>query len=566
VAQRPSVRWNEGKQRWMAWVRFPDGSRRKVERVEKADAERDLNELLARRAEEAAPDPRRLRLATFNDVMDDWFDAGCPKAAVSKNSRHARTKSENTIATARYLLDGHVRPVIGGLRVDRTRTERVERVFQRMDGDGYATSTIDHAWSYLNQACQHAVRRRKIKINPAADVLLPEARPPRQRKSLTVEQVRTLLTVAIRQDRRPALWLTGLMCGPRPGELTGLRWPLVDIDSDDPHILFDERANEVNKRYVGQADPKTSRKGAIGLHPLVIAALRRHRTEMTMLGLYDPEGFVFPTRNGTAISVSNLRRAFRRLLDRAGLPGQDWTTYELRHTFVSVVSDQLGDLAKVADLAGHSNTKTTEGYRHAIRETLPHAVNAWNSLLNQHHDRDVDASSPAGRTFATWDPTASSIPAATQQTLWDLEWLERHEHLWVSGPAGTGKSHFVEALGHRAIDQGHHVACTTLSRLGALARRHPTERSITQAVDDLLQADLVVIDGLGPLPASRDATEAFSRLVRRANQTCSLAITSRVDPIGLDQLMPAQETSDIDQLVRQAHILRTDSDADHQAA
>jgi DNA replication protein DnaC len=110
------------------------------------------------------------------------------------------------------------------------------------------------------------------------------------------------------------------------------------------------------------------------------------------------------------------------------------------------------------------------------------------------------------------------------------------------------------------------VACTTLSRLGALARRHPTERSITQAVDDLLQADLVVIDGLGPLPASRDATEAFSRLVRRANQTCSLAITSRVDPIGLDQLMPALETSDIDQLVRQAHILRTDSDADHQAA
>jgi hypothetical protein len=30
--------------------------------------------------------------------------------------------------------------------------------------------------------------------------------------------------------------------------------------------------------------------------------------------------------------------------------------------------------------------------------------------------------------------------------------------------------------------------------------------------------------------------------------------------------MPALETSDIDQLVRQAHILRTDSDADHQAA
>jgi hypothetical protein len=47
MARRPTVRWNEGNQRWMAWVRFPDGSRRKVERYERADAEADLQELLA---------------------------------------------------------------------------------------------------------------------------------------------------------------------------------------------------------------------------------------------------------------------------------------------------------------------------------------------------------------------------------------------------------------------------------------------------------------------------------------------------------------------------------------
>jgi hypothetical protein len=53
----------------MAWVRFPDGSRRKVERIEKADAERDLQKLLAERAQEnGSPPASRLRLATFNDV------------------------------------------------------------------------------------------------------------------------------------------------------------------------------------------------------------------------------------------------------------------------------------------------------------------------------------------------------------------------------------------------------------------------------------------------------------------------------------------------------------------
>jgi hypothetical protein len=39
--------------------------------------------------------------------------------------------------------------------------------------------------------------------------------------SFTIDQVQTLLTVAIPKDPRPALWLTGLMCGLRPGELTG---------------------------------------------------------------------------------------------------------------------------------------------------------------------------------------------------------------------------------------------------------------------------------------------------------------------------------------------------------
>ncbi len=66
MGQRPTVRWNEGAGRWMAWVRFPDGSRRKVERVEKVDAQRDLDELLALRAQDLAPEPRGVRKATFN--------------------------------------------------------------------------------------------------------------------------------------------------------------------------------------------------------------------------------------------------------------------------------------------------------------------------------------------------------------------------------------------------------------------------------------------------------------------------------------------------------------------
>ena len=150
-----------------------------------------------------------------------------------------------------------------------------------------------------------------------------------------------------------------------------------------PSIDVAERALEVDDHYVGQAAPKTARgRRRIGLHPLLVAALSRHRDELQLLGLYDPEGFVFCTRNGTPMTMSNLRRAFQQLCERAGL-GSDWTTYELRHSFVSLVADQLDDLVKVADLAGHVDTRTTEGYRHAVRPSLPHAIEAWNRLLER---------------------------------------------------------------------------------------------------------------------------------------------------------------------------------------
>lgn len=161
----------------MAWVRFPDGSRRKVERAEKADAEQDLIELLALRAADESVGARRRRLATFDEVIEAWTDAGCPNVTISARSRRARAKSQNTLETIGYLLDGHVRPEIGKLRVDRTPTDTVEAVFKKMADKGYATSTIDHAWVYLNQACLHGVRQRQIDTNPAAEVLLPEARP-----------------------------------------------------------------------------------------------------------------------------------------------------------------------------------------------------------------------------------------------------------------------------------------------------------------------------------------------------------------------------------------------------
>lgn len=79
--------------------------------------------------------------------------------------------------------------------------------------------------------------------------------------------------------------------------------------------------------------------------------------------------------------------------------------------------------------------------------------------------RRKNASFPSGKTFSSWRPEQSSIPEATQNALATLEWIHRHENLAVAGPSGTGKSHFVEALAHAAIEKNLRVCWFTLESL-----------------------------------------------------------------------------------------------------
>jgi DNA replication protein DnaC len=166
---------------------------------------------------------------------------------------------------------------------------------------------------------------------------------------------------------------------------------------------------------------------------------------------------------------------------------------------------------------------------------------------------------PAGKTFDAWEPDASSIPKQTQQALRTLEWVGRAESLCVCGPSGSGKSHFVEALAHLAIDKGKTVAWHTLESLAGLLRRHRADDSVGKAIGKLIRSDLIVIDDVGLLPVAPDAAEALFRLVDAAYEKRSIALTSNIHPAGFDELMPKTlAAATVDRLLHHAHVLVTD--------
>ncbi len=169
------------------------------------------------------------------------------------------------------------------------------------------------------------------------------------------------------------------------------------------------------------------------------------------------------------------------------------------------------------------------------------------------------AALPAGKTFASWREHDSSIPAPTQLALATLEWVGRAENLAISGPSGTGKTHFVEALAHQVIDAGMRVSWFTLESLTTTIARAGVDGSIARAVQRITRAELIVIDDIGMLPSGQAAAEAFYRVVDAAYERRSIAVTSNIHPSGYDTIMPKTlATAAVDRLLHHAHVITTE--------
>lgn len=169
---------------------------------------------------------------------------------------------------------------------------------------------------------------------------------------------------------------------------------------------------------------------------------------------------------------------------------------------------------------------------------------------------------PTGKTFDAWDDKLSSIPAPTQRALRTLEWVTRAENLVVCGPSGTGKTHFLEALGQAAVDAGHKVIWFSLEDLGALVRRHGADDTASKAIRRIMRADVIVIDDIGLLPVTTETAEALYRVVDAAYEKRSVALSSNLHPAGFDELMPKTiANATVDRLMHHAHLVLTTGDS-----
>jgi integrase len=185
--------------------------------------------------------------------------------------------------------------------------------------------------------------------------------------------------------------VVSLLTGARTEELRALRWEHVHLegrpDVTPPVLPFVEVWRWV--RAGGDTKTMKSRR-TIALPDLCVRALVTLRAQQdaerrTAGEQWHETGLVFTTRLGTA----NVRRDFRRALALVpGLNPEEWTPGDLRHSFVSLLSDAGVPIEDVSRLVGHSSTSVTElVYRHQIRPVIQSGATIMDRLFGSPADR-----------------------------------------------------------------------------------------------------------------------------------------------------------------------------------
>lgn len=164
------------------------------------------------------------RSPTVIDWVDYWLD-NVPATRVRPRTKAAYRSVINT-----WLRNTKVARV----RLDKVTPEHIESLYKAMRDAGRSESTVCHLHRLLARAFKIAQQRQKIGIPPTSRLDAPQPAPAKP-VVLTTKQVEAVVAVA-RVSADAARWMLALTLGPRQGEVLGLAWDDIDLETGRLHI------------------------------------------------------------------------------------------------------------------------------------------------------------------------------------------------------------------------------------------------------------------------------------------------------------------------------------------
>jgi integrase len=328
---------------------------------------------------------------TVADWLTQWLKQQEPPATQPK-----------TYAGYEYHVRIHLIPSLGKKPLLKLLPQDVREFMRAAAEKGLAPKSIRHFRATLRAALNVAVQDGLIARNAAA-----LAKPPRLEKRLlqvfNLEQARLFLDV-VKGNRLEAIFTVALLIALREGEILGLRWRDVDLESGRLQVCYALQRVKRPRAKKGRLEliaPKTdkSRQRIILLPQVSLSALKNHyarqQREKQIAGKrWVDTGMVFTTSIGTMLDQRNMLRAFYAIMNtpdpndhepdpkkkRKLLP---WLRFhDLRHSAATLLLAQGVHPRAIMELLGHSSISLTmDTYGHVLEEMKYETVRKTDAIF-----------------------------------------------------------------------------------------------------------------------------------------------------------------------------------------
>jgi len=138
--------------------------------------------------------------------------------------------------------------------------------------------------------------------------------------------------------------------------------------------------------------------------------------------------------------------------------------------------------------------------------------------------------------------------------------VEKREHILIYGPAGVGKTHLAQAIGHEACRRGYSVLFVKAVKMFRHLFASRADQSWEKQVKKYLYPDVLIIDDFGLTALTPMQAEDLYEIVTERHLKSSLIITSNRPPQDWVALFPdpVMANSALDRLSHHGHHIMID--------
>ena len=281
-------------------------------------------------------------------------------------------------------IRNHIKPAIGSIPLTRLTTLDLQKLYQKLltegrverkesekQAKGLSPKTVRNINQVISSAMQLAIQQHLISHDPTDGCALPKTEH-REMQTLSADQLAAFLLEA-KHSGVFEMYYIELATGLRRGELLGLKWQDIDLDSGVIHV----------RRQVGRIDGKVQeaplktknayRNISIGVDAVSILWEKKKQDG-------GRSEYVFPSPTGGPMSPDSVLKMLHRVLERAGLP--ELRFHDLRHTFATLALQNGVDVKTVSGMLGHFSAGfTLDTYAHVTTAAQKKAAETMGEVL-----------------------------------------------------------------------------------------------------------------------------------------------------------------------------------------